>query len=166
MNLGLGLGSAAILDSGGGAPPPNPNLFLWTEAIDNAVWTKTNCVVFSEAEGSADEIASTAASAVIAQVTTTAALVGADATSTKSIGPSLVRYEMTGTFDGLPYTLSAKLKDTGNASVPEVVFRISRSGGFLRGSFEDPVGDGDYIITEVQLEQAASASAYVYREGT
>lgn len=134
--------------------------------MDNAVWTKTNCTIFAEAEGTADEVASTAAGAVLAQVTTTPALVGADVTATKAIGPSLTRYEMTGTFDGLPYTLSAKVKDTGNAAVPEVVFRISRSGGFLRGSFEDPVGDGDYIIGEVQLEQAASASAYVFRGGT
>lgn len=152
--------------SGAGTPGPNPNLLLHTEEMDNAVWTKTNCVVFVEAEGTADEIASTAPNAVLSQVTATAALVGADATSTKPIDPTLTRYEMTGTFDGLPYTLSAKIKDTGAASVPEVRFRISRSGGFLKAGFEDPVGDGDYIIAEVQLEQAAAATDYVQRLGT
>lgn len=163
MNLSVGIASAP---QGGVAPPASPNLFLWTEAMAQAVWAKTNCVVFEEVVGTADEIASTAPLAVLAQVTTTAATVGADATSVKSLTPGLVRYELTGTFDGLPYTLSGKLMDTGVAAIPAVVMRIARVGGFLAGSFEDPVGDGDYVIGEVQLEQAASATAYVARAGS
>lgn len=162
-----GTGFGAGLGLGHGAPPSapvvNPNLLTWTEEMDDPVWVKSNCAVFSEAEGTADEIASTAPNATLSQVTSTAATVGADAISTEPIDPTLTRYEMTGTFDGLPYTLSAKVKDTGAASVPEVRFRLSRSGGFLKASFEDPVGDGDYIIAEVQLEQAASASPYQRR---
>ncbi len=134
--------------------------------MDNAAWTKTNCAVFVEAVGTADEVASTAPLAVLAQVTATPATTGADATSIKPLTPGLVRYEMTGTFGELPFTLSAKLMDTGVALVPSVTMRIARAGGFLVASFEDPVGDGDYIIGEVQLEQAAAATAYVARAGS
>lgn len=169
LQVGLGEVSAAAAPAG-----PNPNLLLWTEEFDNAAWSKTSTVVAADQDSgpsgpanTADEVLSTGVAAAVRQVSGTAAASGSAATSATVLSTGLyVRGSVTGTFDGTAYTFSIYLKDAGNAAVPFALLRLDRSGGFLRCSVEDSVGDADYMAWGAQLEAAASASTYQHRGGT
>lgn len=165
IRMGLGVAVGARVGDGA-APAPNPNLLLWTEEMDNAVWIKTNCSILADQEGTADEVISSASAASVAQVSGTAATTGSDATQVASMDGGFGRFSVTGTFDGLSYTYAVDLRDTGLAATPEVTLRLGRSGGFLRMAIEDAAGDADYLARNHQLEQAATPSAYTYRGGT
>lgn len=163
MTLGLSpaLGSAPVSAPAG----PNPNLLLWSEALDNAAWTKTACTIVPDQDGTADELASTGATCALRQVTNTASTSGAAVTAV--VGPHPAGYvndSLTGTFDGLPYTLTMRSKDAGGGE--SVTLRIDRSGGFLRASVEDPSGAADILIAFLQLEQAGAFTTYHRRDGT
>lgn len=168
LSVALGVPLASPIGSGGGASV-NPNLLLWTEELDDPVWTATDASVLADqsttplgARSQAEEIQSLAATSAVRQVTTTAATTGG-ASAARAITGLWARYSVTGVFDGQSYTFSVYLRDTGVAAAPSVTLRIDRSGGFLRCSLEDPVGDGDYLAWGAQLEAAASASAYQSR---
>jgi hypothetical protein len=163
MGLGVAVGSRV---GAGAAPAANPNLLLWTEEMDEAVWIKTSCSILVDQEGVADEVLSSAAAASVAQVSATAATTGSDVTQVALIDGGFGRFSVTGTFDGLSYTYAVDLKDTGLAATPELTLRLGRSGGFLRVAIEDAAGDADYLARNHQLEQAATPSAYVRRSGT
>lgn len=169
-SLGDPLGLSGGLSSGlaASAPAANPNLLLWTEDLTkSAVWTLTNGdIVSTDQDGTADEWASSAANGSIVQITSTAATSGSAVTVVKPITLTLSFYSITGTFDGLPYTFTAKLKDTGAAAIPAWTMRLDRSGGFLRVSLIDVPGDADSIIGYLQLEQAATFTSYHSRGGT
>ena len=160
---GLGVAIGAIRAAGGGAA--NPNLLLWTDEVDNAIWTKENAVVTPDQNGVADEIASTSVSAAVRQVSGTAATTGAAVTAdvTPSGTASFNHGEVSGTFDGTVYTFSGSFKDAGGGE--PVTMRIDRSGGFLRCSLEEPIGDGDYLVKNLQLE-VGPFSAYHHRGGS
>lgn len=165
MTLGLSpaLGSAPVSAPAG----PNPNLLLWSEDLTKAEWTKTGCIVTADqggTTGTADEITSTAGTCAVRQVTTTAAITGSAATATTAVHNNFVREAVTGTFDGLPYTFSVEIKDAGGGE--PYTLRLDRSGGFLRASIEEPVGDGDALFQYAQLEQAAAFTSYHSRGGT
>ena len=164
MTLGLSpvLGSAPVSAPAG----PNPNLLLWTDELDQAsVWTATNCSVVADQDGVADELVSTAPGSALRQVTMTAAAAGAAATAT--ITPSgtaaFAHGEVSGTFDGVLYTFSGEFRDAGGGETVDM--KIDRSGGFLRCSLEEPIGDGVYMARHLQLEVGPFTS-YQHRGGT
>lgn len=163
MTLGLSpaLGSAPVSAPAG----PNPNLLLWTDEVDNAAWVKTNTTVLADQNGVADQLTSTAAGAAVRQVTTTAASTGAAATATitPSGTASFNHGEVSGTFDGVLYTFSAEFKDAGGGETVDM--KIDRSGGFLRCSLEEAIGDGDYLVRHLQLE-VGPFSSYQHRGGS
>lgn len=165
--LALALGAPVAVAPAGA----NPNLLLWTEEFDNAVWAKTNCTVrVSEAvdpggAATADAMASTAPEAALRQTTDVAAVAGDAVTQAVAFTTSYVRGSVTGTFDGQQYTFSIYVRDTGLALDPSITLRLDRAGGFLRCSIEDPVGDGDYVLAWAQLEAAGAATTYTYRGG-
>lgn len=168
MSLAVAIGVAVGSGAGSsGAPAANPNLLLWTEEFDDAVWTATDAVVTADqatpplgARSEAENVACNAPGAAIRQVSTQAATSGGTATFDAAFGPPWTRFSVTGTFDGQAYTFSVYLRDTGVANDPLVTLRLDRSGGFLRCSLEDPVGDGNYMVWGAQLEAAATASSY------
>lgn len=166
---GLGIGLAVGLgppSDGAGGGAANPNILLWTDELDQAVWVKTNCTVFPDVDGVADEFSSLAAGASVAETTTVAAATGAVATGTFSPSPTGYQHgEVSGTFDGVLYTLSCEAKDGGAAATPSLTLTIDRSGGFLRCTVSDPAGDGDYNIRHLQLE-VGPFSSYQHRGGT
>lgn len=162
MTLGLSpaLGSAPASAPAG----PNPNLLLWSEALDNTAWVKTNIGIGADADGAADEVTNTAAFGSVRQTTTTAAAAGAQATNEVTPGASYVRYSVTGTFDGSPYTYSAELKDAGGGETARLV--LKRAGGFLRPGIESDFADGDFLARYHQLEAGSSFTTYQRRDGT
>jgi len=166
IGLAVGLGPPVLAAGGGGGA--NPNLLLWSEDFTQAsAWALVDGdIIATDQDGTADEFASNLLNAAIRQTTTTVATTGGAATASASMTGLLVRYSVTGTFDGLPYTFSIQLKDTGLAAVPTVTLRIDRSGGFLRCSVEDAAGDGDFIVGYAQLEQAAAFTSYHFRGGS
>lgn len=166
IGLAVGLGPPSAGGAGGGGT--NPNLLLWTENFENPVWTLTNGdIIALDQDGTADEFASTGAAAAIRQASTTAAATGGPYTAGAAMGgSSLVRFSVSGSFGGLLYIFSVMLKDTGAAAVPSLTLRLDRSGGFIRCSIEDSVGDGDFLVGYAQLEQAASFTSYHSRGGS
>src|SRR6185436_16453112 len=103
--------------------------------------------------------------AAVRQVTTVAISSGSAVTASTSVhGGSFGRDSVTGVFDGLPYTFSVESRDAGGGEA--YVLRLDVSGGFLRASVEDPVGDGDALFQYFQLEQAAAFTTYHSRGGT
>jgi hypothetical protein len=167
LGLGAGLGSPSAGGGGGAVGPPNPNLLLWSEDLDNASWAKTGCMVVANqggTTGTADEIISSAGTAAVRQVTSIAASSGSAATATTAFhAGSFGRDSVTGTFDGLPYTFSAESRDSGGGET--YTLRLDVVGGFLRVSVEEPVGDGDALFQYFQLEQAAAFTTYHSRGG-
>lgn len=163
LGLSGGLSSGLVVS----APAANPNLLLWTDSIDNAVWTKTASIISADQDGVADGWASTGTTSAVRQISTTAASTGSAATATMTPGQlgAYVHGEVSGTFDGTLYTFSMEAKDTGAAAVPSIRLRIDISGGFLRCSLEDPAGDGDYLVQHLQLQVGAFTS-YHSRGGT
>jgi len=164
LGLSGGIGTnlpSATLDA-------NPNLLLWTEDLTkDAAWTLVNGDILAiDQDGTADEWASSAANGSIIQISSIAATTGSAVTVLKAIDSILSFYSITGTFDSVPYTFTVKLKDTGLAIVPAWTMRLDRSGGFLRVSLLDLVGDADSIIGYLQLEQAAAFTSYHSRGGT
>lgn len=145
----------------------NPNLLLWTDELDNPVWVKTACVITPNGDGVADDWASTGVTSAVRQTTTTAAASGAAVTSTMAPGQlgAYVHGEVAGVFGGTTYTFSLMAKDTGAALSPSITMRIDLSGGFLRCSTEDPVGDGDYLVKSFQL-QVGPFTSYQHRGGS
>lgn len=170
MNVALGVGLGRVISAAVEAEP-NINLLLWSEALDDATWTKTSCSVTPQAAvdpggmNTAEAMISAAPGAALRQVTTTAAAAGAAVTAVLAFGFSYARGSVTGTFDGEVYTFSIYARDTGVALEPAVTLRIDRSGGFLRCSIEDPVGDGEYLLAWAQL-QVGAMTAYSPRGGS
>lgn len=157
--VGIGVGGSPAEEAGGG----NPNLLLWTEEFDNAVWSKSGASVAADVDGNVDRVTLTATTGSIGQTSATAASVGATATATASLTASMTRFSVSGTYDGLPYTFSVEMRD---AATPDVQLRLEIVGGFLRASIRD-VGDAATPeCTAAQLEQSATATAYQRREGT
>lgn len=163
-NLSLGFFRSA------GSGAANPNLLLWTEEMDNAVWVKSGGVTVSadfanDPAGNltADRVTSPALDGAIAQISATAAAVGAAVTLDYALTSSWSRQEVVGSFDGLSYTFSVHLKagDIGAA----VRLQLDRSGGFLRVQVIDRADGLQVLIWGAQLEQSVSSTAYQKRSG-
>ena len=164
--VGVGIGGSPVVDE----PGENPNLLLWTEALDNAVWTKSagvtvaaNVAADPVSAPTADRVTSPALNGSVSQVSLTAAATGSAVTLDYTLTTSWSRQEATGTFDGLPFTFSCYLK-AGDAG-SDVRLQLDRSGGFLRVQVIDRADGVVVLAWGAQLEQAASASAYRAREG-
>lgn len=169
IGVGLSVGLAGAPQSGGAAEP-NPNLLLWSEAFDNAVWVATSATVTANATNdpdgfpTADGAVFTAGAGALAQTSQTAATSGSTASLVITLPGAWTRRELTGTFDGLAYTFSAWFLDNGSGA--DVLLRIQRSGGFLVTRIADVGGGASFFAWGAQLEQAAAATAYVKREGS
>jgi len=162
LNFDFGFG---VKKHGGGVPLANPNLLLWSESLEQAAWTPTSMVVTPDVDGTGDELVSTGVNAALRQVTGVAAASGAAVATvyTPSGTSTPSRGSVTGTFDGLQYTFSIEGRDSGGGE--SYTLRLDRSGGFLRLSIEETVGDGVAIFYRAQLEQAAAFTTYHFRGG-
>jgi hypothetical protein len=182
-NLGPGLHSGSALGVGispGDSPPtaeapaePNPNLLLWSEEMQQAVWTVGAGTVLVTADGglnptgdetTADLLAFGGTGSVIGQTSATAAATGAAALSTLSLTGGYSRHSLSGTFDGVVYFLSVNLQEPlGGGS--ELQLRLERSGGFLRGGLRD-LGDSPTVLAWGWKLETPDLTAYVKREGS
>lgn len=168
VNLGLGLGSAATFDDAG-APAGNPNFLLFSEALDNAVWVPSggltvaaNIALDPNGAMTAEQLESPALNAALAQTSTVAATTGAAVFFDYTLTASWSRQQIPGVFDGVAYTFSIHLM--GGDQTPMRI-QLDRAGGFLRCSIIDRTDAMVIKAWGAQLEQAASASAYVRRDG-
>ena len=167
IGVGLSVGLAGAPQSGG-APAPNPNLLLWSEELQQAVWTATDCTVTanqandSQGQPTLDRLAF-AELGSIGQTADVAATAGATVTASPEINATPQTYTVTGTFDSSPYTFSVEL----SAAVElQIQIAILRSGGFLRVLIRDLNGEAPTIFAgRAKLEQSATATAYIKREG-
>lgn len=168
VGLSAGLGGAA---QGGGAPAsPNPNLLLWSEALDNAAWTKAGAMVNANTaldpggvESTADEIVF-AASGSVRQVTTTPALAGDPVFVSASPTAEWGRFSISGTFDEAVYVFSVYIRDPSASA--SVTLRIDRSGGFLRCSLIEGLAEGFSVLVAWAKLETPDLTTYVKREGT
>lgn len=171
--IGVGPPSAVGIGespTGGAAPEPNPNLLLWSEEFQQAAWVKTGVAVVADTV--TDPLAGSTADALafdpegsVQQSSSAAAAAGATANETKSATGSWQRFSVSGTFDGSPYTFSIYAKDSTGVSL---VMSISRAGGVLVATVRNPddVAGFGLDLWGAKLEQSATATAYVKREGT
>lgn len=167
IGVGLSVGLAGAPQTGAGAEP-NPNLLLWSEALDNAVWTANGAAVTANAANDPDGQSTAERVAFdpegnVSQVTPVAATTGDPVGATKTAGAALARFDITGVFDGTTYRYSVYAKGAG------VNFSMSlfRSGGFIVARLANP-DDVDGIAVDfawAKLE-TPSLTAYVKREGT
>lgn len=158
VGLGVGIGSQSAPPAGGSS---NPNLLLFPEAIDNAVWVKTAATVTPNTgdptHPNADQVAF-GASGSVAQTSTTGATTGATASTSFTLAGVWERQSVTGTFDGVPYTFSAEFLGLGGE---DIGLLILRSGAFLKVVFEDASDLAPTVLAwGAKLEQAASFSGY------
>lgn len=165
--VGVGIGGSPVVEE----PGANPNLLLWTEAFDNAVWTATSAAIVADAVADpfavlTAETVTNSAGGALRQISGTASTTGAAATALVDTGGEWIRRSVSGTFDSLSYTFSVYLRDGTGGGIPSLRLRLDRSGGFLRCSIEDAGDEAIYHAWGAQLEQAASASTYQKREGS
>jgi hypothetical protein len=140
--------------------------------MQQAVWTTSGGVVLVTADSgldpagtdlTSDLLAFGGTGATIGQTSATAASTGAVVVSTIAVSGSYVRSSITGTFDGLLYTLSVYLREPiGGGS--ELQLRLERSGGFLRGELRD-LGDSPSVLAWGWKLETPDLTAYVKREG-
>ena len=170
IGIGLSPGSAppVVAASGG---EENPNLLLWTEELDNAVWSQTSVVLLADAGASplgginAELLAFQSSAGAVRQISASAASSGAAVTNgIFDVATEWTRYEVTGSFDATDYVFSVYLKQS-EAGIAQRI-RLDRSGGFLRCSVEDLGDVGAVYAWGAQLELGTTATAYQRRGGT
>lgn len=168
IGVGLSVGLANAPQSGVPASP-NPNLLLWSEEMQQAVWTVSAGAVTVTADadtgpfgGSVADQLAFGASGTIGQTSSTAATTGAAVLATKTTAAAWARYSISGSFDGVDYVLSVYLRDPSSS---DIRMRLERVGGFLRGSLQD-IGDEPTLFACCWKLETPSLSAYVKREGT
>lgn len=168
--------AARTVAAEGGEPGPNPNLLLWTEEFDSPVWVKggTLAVIPNVKENpsppgdggmTADLL--TGASADAMTQDSIVATVGDPALSGSTVLTTTAAYTrvmVTGTFDGLSYSLSYY----GRAVSGFVRMRAGLAivGGKLQAQMVLSTAGTGAWIWGAQLEQAAAPTAYQKREGT
>lgn len=168
MPLGLGLRPGF---SGGVAPgsAPNPNLLLWSEEFDRAVWAgalgvAANSVADPLGGSTADRVSLPSGGQHV-QTTAIAATTGAGVFLGVTLAPGLVRLSASGVFDGVTYVYSEWLASPGGQ---DINLSIYRSGGFITAGLSDLSDLGDLLIIDrwgAKLE-APNLTTYVKREGT
>lgn len=167
--IGLGIGIGPVRDGGRffGGPSPslpsgsNPNLLLFPEAFDNAVWSK-NAITLTADYG--DGTFPTADRLVIPtprlllQTTTTAGAAGGGAANI-TIATSWAPYSFTASVDSLPYTLTAEiLSISGSKSLHLEIIIV---GGFIQCRLQNQSGVTSTIgLAWMKLEQSAAFSDY------
>lgn len=157
--VGVGIGGQSAPPAGGAS---NPNLLLFPEAFDNAIWLKALGAVVTANPGdathpTADRI-DFSAGGKVAQTATQAAIAGS-ASFTLTLVSGWSRYSVTGAVDGLPYTFSLELLGGADAGSQLQLF-VGAVGGFLQVYARD-LGDLPVVLAYgAKLEQAASFSAY------
>lgn len=175
-NLGPGLHAGSSpgtgISAGGGIssagpPEPNPNLLLWSEAMQQAAWVAVDATV--TADQGQDELGATTADEIafavggtVTQVTDIPAVAGANQGATFEAPAARERFSHSGTFDGTVYVYSAFLE---SATGGQFRLELLRSGGFLAVRFRDIGDETVVLVSQVKLE-TPSLSAYVKREGT
>lgn len=170
MGLGLGLGAGI----GGGAPAPvsdvNPNLFLWTEEMQQAVWAITGDVTVTPDVGedpneemTADQVAF-GTGGLIAQLSSVAATTGAPMSKLLTPTAALSRYSQAGTFDGTVYVVSVYVWDPAETGLG-ISLRLFRSGGFITGGLQDIFGDEPVLRVWGWKLETPAITDYVKREG-
>jgi hypothetical protein len=147
-------------------PTTNPNLLLWTEELDNAIWQTDSAITPDNAidplSGSTADTISFLADGFVSQVSSTAATTGVSGNNGVILTTSWVRYEVTSTFDGLSYVFSVYLR--GASGGEEVRLNLSRAGGFLKCFLiENASAPATVRAWGAQLEQAGTASTYQHR---
>lgn len=167
IGVGLSVGLAGAPQSGGAAEP-NPNLLLWSEALNNAAWVASGATVTANAANDPDGLPTAErvaydAEGSLSQTTDVLVAAGDPASATKLAGAALERHDITGTFDGAPYRFSVYAKGA-DANFSMALFR---SGGALvvRLSNPDDGGGIDVDFAWTKLE-TPTLTAYVKREGT
>lgn len=153
-----------------GAPAePNPNLLLWSEEAQQAVWTKSNVTVTADIgdldRPTADELAYAGAAAIITQLSATAATTGALVSTTANLTSAWQRFSVSGTFDGIVYVASVYLREPSGAG-NALSLRISRSAGFLLVGLRDNLGGAPTVYADAWKLETPDLTAYVKREGT
>lgn len=164
MGLGIGIGVGVGVGSqrGGAAAAPQVNLLLSSNQFGQSAWMRSDVLVLTD-----HRVVSLDVDAYLRQIAASAVSTGAEQTRTANISGSLSRFELTGTYDGLPYTFSAELQDnSGGAGNTALGMRLDRFGGGLRCQFEDVTGTADFLVYRAQLEQAAAFTTYHDRGGT
>lgn len=173
MMLGLGIGPGmGHAGSAGAVGPSSPssgkNLLRRTERVSDALWIKTSCTISGTGDHPAavtgygttsDHVFDLSTLASVLQPSLTVALAGSNASvSVLDVPTAWGRYSVSSTFDGFPYTFSAYLKADEAGVGLRIV--IERAGGVIVCGFRD-IGDvGEFYPWGMQLEQAASATAY------
>jgi hypothetical protein len=165
------IGLDVNLAGGGGlsAPAAAANLLRWTEEFDNAVWVTGSSTVTPDTtlnpagtETTADTIVF-ASGDDISQVSSVLATTGS-AGLNASLGTSFLRYGVTTTMDGLPYTFSLYLK--GLTGGEQIRLLLTRSGGFIVCKLIENLDLGSpatVFAWGAQLEASASATTYQHR---
>lgn len=123
----------------------NSNLLLFTEQLDNAVWTKASVTVTADAAtdplggATADRIVGSSIASTVTQASSVSAASGSGA-QVYALTTSWVRYSVTATFDVGQYTFSCWLKEaSGGGSDYSLLLLVS--GGKITVRLRDG-GDG------------------------
>jgi hypothetical protein len=158
---------------GDAAPAPSPttqNLLRWTEAMDNAVWTKIAVTVLADAaanpnppgDGSltADNCSFVGSNRFLRQTTAIAAASGSNATSfTPTVGV-WNQFTSTATFDTGTYTLSVFVQGVSGAGTLRL--NLTVLGGFIDCNLQST----NSLICNVwgwQLETGPTFTTYIPR---
>lgn len=167
VGLSVGLGGAP---QSGAPAAPNPNLLLWSEQFQQAVWAKMSATVDADValnpagtETTADRISLTGLGSII-QLSATGATTGATVTHNVTLTGGFERYDLSGTFDGAVYAASVYIREEG-ATGFTVRLQLLRSGGFIALRFVDTGDEPVFLAWGAKLE-TPSLTAYVKREGT
>jgi hypothetical protein len=154
----------ALMGSGVSAPA-NPNLLLWSEALDNAVWVKSGAVVTADAgldpngQMTAESVAFSAFGS-LTQVTSMAATT-ASGSASRTPTPTLSRFNISGLIDGVAHIFSAYLS---SAASSDVILSMSVVGGFAAVKIRDGGDAETFTVSWAKLETPA-LTAYVKRDG-
>lgn len=168
MNLGLGLGSAATLDDGGGTPSPNPNLLKWSEQFQQAEWVASGAIVTADAGvdpdggATADSVLLGGAGHSVAQISTATAASGSATAAVSAADGAWNRRTVTTVFDTGTYVFSVWLQGVGSALT--VLLALDQSGGLIRCQIRRLAANGTILAWGAKLE-TPGLTAYVKREG-
>lgn len=142
------------------------NLLRWTEALDNAAWTKgTGVSVLADqlsepvnGAATADEVLYVLGNRNLSQLTTIVATVG---TATAIITPSVLwgRSTLSATFDTGAYTLSFYMQ-RGPTNLGQIRLVLEVVGGFVNVRASSFAGSVDAYMTDWQLETGSVATVY------
>lgn len=160
VGVGVGLAPEVPQAAGGGS---NPNLLLFPEAFDNAVWVKTATGVTANlsdgVNANADQLAMSGTAGIVTQTTAVAVGAGSAAGLDVALTPFPVRSQVSGTFGGVAYTFSVVLS---SEDVGQTVFLlISRVGGVLQVMLTDSdATDPTFTAWGAKLEQAPAFTTY------